>query len=71
MKPAIHQKFIVGNWKMYTIAPEAGRLAKAIVDGMDDVSGEDACAFIWGCSISSSGFPACFGRARQCNVCAL
>jgi triosephosphate isomerase len=35
MKPAIRQKFVVGNWKMYTNAPEAGRLARAIVDGMD------------------------------------
>lgn len=28
------QKLVVGNWKMYTTAAEARRLAKAIVDGM-------------------------------------
>jgi len=28
------QKFVVGNWKMYTTAEEAGRLAKAIVEGV-------------------------------------
>ena len=30
----MREKFIVGNWKMYTTAAVAGRLAKAIVDGM-------------------------------------
>lgn len=30
----MRQKFIVGNWKMYTTAAEAKRLARAIVDGM-------------------------------------
>ena len=30
----MHQKFIIGNWKMHTTAAEAGRLAKAIVDGV-------------------------------------
>jgi triosephosphate isomerase (TIM) len=30
----MRQKFIVGNWKMYTTAALAGRLAKAIVDGV-------------------------------------
>ena len=34
MKPDMRQKFVVGNWKMYTTAAEARRLAKAIVDGM-------------------------------------
>ena len=34
MRPAIRQKFVVGNWKMYTNAAEARRLAKAVVDGM-------------------------------------
>jgi triosephosphate isomerase (TIM) len=31
----MHQKFIVGNWKMYTTAAEARQLATAIVDGLD------------------------------------
>jgi triosephosphate isomerase (TIM) len=30
----MRKKFIVGNWKMYTIAAEARRLAKAVVDGV-------------------------------------
>ena len=30
----MRQKFVVGNWKMYTTAAEARRLAKAIVDGL-------------------------------------
>jgi triosephosphate isomerase len=30
----MRQKFVVGNWKMYTTAAEARRLAKAIVDGV-------------------------------------
>ena len=30
----MHQKFVVGNWKMHTTAAEARRLAKAIVDGV-------------------------------------
>ena len=30
----MHQKFVVGNWKMYTTALEARRLARAIVDGL-------------------------------------
>ena len=30
----MRQKFIVGNWKMYTTAAVASRLAKAIVDGV-------------------------------------
>ena len=30
----MRKKFIVGNWKMYTIAAEAARLAKAVVDGV-------------------------------------
>jgi triosephosphate isomerase len=30
----MRRKFIVGNWKMYTTAAEARRLAQAIVDGM-------------------------------------
>jgi len=34
MRPAIRQKFVVGNWKMYTTAAEARRLAKAVVHGM-------------------------------------
>ena len=34
MKPDMRQKFVVGNWKMYTTAAEARQLAKAIVDGM-------------------------------------
>jgi triosephosphate isomerase len=34
MSPAIRQKFVVGNWKMYTNAADARRLAKAVVDGM-------------------------------------
>jgi triosephosphate isomerase len=33
-KSNMHQKFIIGNWKMHTTAAEAGRLAKAIVDGV-------------------------------------
>ena len=35
MRPAIRQKYVVGNWKMYTNAAEARRLAKAVVDGMN------------------------------------
>jgi triosephosphate isomerase len=34
MRPAIRQEFVVGNWKMYTTAAEARRLAKAVVHGM-------------------------------------
>jgi triosephosphate isomerase len=34
MKPDMRQKFIVGNWKMYTTTAEARRLAKAVVHGM-------------------------------------
>ncbi len=30
----MRQKFVVGNWKMYTTAAEARRLAKAVVHGM-------------------------------------
>ena len=30
----MRQKFVVGNWKMYTTAADARRLAKAIVDGV-------------------------------------
>ncbi len=30
----MHQKFVVGNWKMYTTTAEARRLARAIVDGV-------------------------------------
>ena len=30
----MRQKFIAGNWKMYTTAAEARRLAKAVADGM-------------------------------------
>jgi len=33
-EPALRQKFVVGNWKMYTNAAEARQLAKAVVDGM-------------------------------------
>jgi len=33
-KPDMRQKFVIGNWKMYTTAAEARRLAKAVVDGM-------------------------------------
>lgn len=34
MKPDMRQKFVVGNWKMYTTAAEARHLTQAIVDGM-------------------------------------
>jgi triosephosphate isomerase len=34
MSPDMRQKYVVGNWKMYTNTAEAGRLAKAVVDGM-------------------------------------
>jgi triosephosphate isomerase len=34
MKRDLHQKFVVGNWKMHTTAAEARRLSKAIVDGI-------------------------------------
>ena len=34
MRPALPQKFVVGNWKMYTNAAEARQLAQAVVDGM-------------------------------------
>ena len=30
----MRQKFVVGNWKMYTTAAEARRLARAVVDGV-------------------------------------
>jgi triosephosphate isomerase len=33
-KPDMRHKFIAGNWKMYTNAAEARRLAKAVVDGV-------------------------------------
>ena len=34
----MRQKFIIGNWKMYTNAAEAERLAKAVAErvGMED-----------------------------------
>ena len=34
MRPALRQKFVVGNWKMYTNAAEARQLAQTVVDGM-------------------------------------
>jgi len=34
MKPNMRQKFIIANWKMHTTAAEAGKLAKAVVDGV-------------------------------------
>lgn len=34
MKPDMRKKFVVGNWKMYTTAAEARRLAKAVAHGM-------------------------------------
>ena len=34
MSPVVRQKFVVGNWKMYTNAAEARQLAQAVVDGM-------------------------------------
>jgi len=30
----MRQKFVIGNWKMYTTAAEAEHLARAVVDGM-------------------------------------
>ena len=30
----MRQRFVVGNWKMYTNAADASRLARAVVDGM-------------------------------------
>jgi len=33
-EPDMRQRFVIGNWKMYTTAAEARRLAKAVVDGM-------------------------------------
>ncbi|MGH7488325.1 MAG: triose-phosphate isomerase [Candidatus Binatia bacterium] len=30
------KKFVVGNWKMYTTAPDARRLAKAVVEGVSN-----------------------------------
>lgn len=33
-KPGMRQKFVIGNWKMYTTAAEARQLAEAIVDGV-------------------------------------
>ena len=41
MKPDMHKKFIVGNWKMYTTAAEASQLTQAIADGMGNMSIED------------------------------
>jgi triosephosphate isomerase len=35
MSPTLCQKFVIGNWKMYTNAAEARRLAQAVVDGMN------------------------------------
>jgi triosephosphate isomerase len=32
----MRRKFIVGNWKMYTTTADARRLAKAVVDGVDN-----------------------------------
>jgi triosephosphate isomerase len=40
MKSDISQKFIVGNWKMNTTAFDARQLAKAIADGLKNVSFE-------------------------------
>jgi triosephosphate isomerase len=34
MKADIRQKFVVGNWKMYTTAGEARQLAEAVLDGV-------------------------------------
>jgi len=35
MKPTnLRKKFIIGNWKMRTTTAEAGRLAKAVVEGV-------------------------------------
>jgi triosephosphate isomerase len=35
MEPTnMRKKFIIGNWKMHTSTAEAGRLAKAVVDGV-------------------------------------
>jgi triosephosphate isomerase len=34
VKTSTRSKFIVGNWKMHTIASQAAALAKAIVDGL-------------------------------------
>jgi len=36
-KSNVRQKFVIGNWKMYTTAAEACQLAKAIVDGVGSV----------------------------------
>ena len=41
MKPDMHQKFVVGNWKMHTTASEARQLTKVIVDGMGIMSNQD------------------------------
>ena len=37
----MHKKFIIGNWKMYTTAADATRLARAIMDGMSVGVGEE------------------------------
>jgi fructose-bisphosphate aldolase class I len=38
-KSNMRQKFVIGNWKMYTTAAEASQLAKAIVDGVGSEDG--------------------------------
>ncbi len=40
MKPDMRQKFVVGNWKMYTTAAEARQLTQAIVEGIGMMSME-------------------------------
>jgi len=34
MKPDLHKKFVVGNWKMHTTTADATHLAKEIADGL-------------------------------------
>lgn len=34
MKPDVREKFIAGNWKMYTTTADARHLARSIVDGL-------------------------------------
>jgi fructose-bisphosphate aldolase class I len=45
LKPGMRQKFIIGNWKMYTTTTEARRLSKAVVDGV----GIDDCVSVAVC----------------------
>ena len=41
MNPDFRQKFVAGNWKMHTTTAMATQLARAIVDGIGNMNGND------------------------------